>query len=195
MKRLVLIATLLMATAAQAEQRPAWQQNLEQYKVSLEQVSPAGLQMRQGFYIGAAMTTCALSVVVTGATFVSDTVPVTNILGEGLANIANPDYETYEKILSWETLANTGRGMAGGGVVAVAESLEFVVLWLGGNEAQSYEGLKKTYASTVATAEAMFAEQSKCMMSISKVLLTRAEIQKRSQRPSPLLPPADIVRP
>lgn len=195
MKKLVLIMSLLLGSAAQADQVPEWQQKLEQYKVSLAEASGAGLQLRQGFYIGAAVTTCALSTVVTGATFVADTVPLTGVLGEGLANVVAPDYQTYEKILEWENLANIGRGVIGGGPVAVVESLEFVALWLGGNEAQAFEGLKKTYASTVATANALFAEQGQCMMNISKVLLTRAEIQRRSELPSPLRVPVDMVRP
>ena len=77
MKRLLLIATLLMASVAQAQvQAPAWQQELEQYKVNLEQVTPAGLHIRQGFYIGMAIATCTAGAAVTAATFVTDTVPV-----------------------------------------------------------------------------------------------------------------------
>ena len=86
------------------------------------------------------------------AAFAADTAPVTNGIAEIIAGTANPDYQSYETLLSWETLASTGRGLAGGGVIAVVESLEFVVLWLGGHEEKSYAALAKTYASTIATA-------------------------------------------
>ncbi len=195
MKRIVLLLSLTLSAAAHADQAPAWQQKLEAYKVSLDQSTNAGLQVRQGYYIGAAVTTCALSTVVTGATFVADTVPLTSILGEGLANVANPDYMTYKQIMEWETLAGMGRGTVGGAGVAVIESLEFVVLWLAGNETQAFEGLKKNYASSFATMESLFAQQGQCMMNISKVLITRAEIARRGQLPSPMRVPVEVNRP
>ncbi len=196
MKKLVLILSLVFCGAAQADQVPDWKQKLETYKAGLSTASGGGLQLRYGFYAGAAVTTCALSTVVTAATFVADTVPVTNIASETLANISNPDYKTYQNILEWENLGNIGRGALGGGPVAVIESLEFVFLWLGGNEAQSFQALKKTYASTFATANALFAEQGQCLMNIAKVAITRAEIQRRSQDlPSPMRVPAEIHRP
>lgn len=195
MKKLVLILSLIASGAAQADQIPAWQQKLETYRAGLEQATPAGLQVRRGFYIGAALTTCALSTVVTGATFVADTVPVTNLLAEPVANIVTPDYQTYQNILEWENLANIGRGTIGGAPVAVIESLEFVVLWLGGNQALAFEGLKKTYASTITTANTLFADQGQCMMNISKVLLTHAEIKRRAQLPAPMRVPVEMNRP
>ena len=196
MKKLVLIMSLLFCGAAQANQVPDWKAKLEAYKAGLATATQTGLRVRYGFYAGAAVTTCALSTVVTAATFVADTVPVTNLASEALANISSPDYQTYQNILEWENLGNIGRGALGGGPVAVIESLEFVVLWLGGHEAQSFQALKKTYASTFATANALFAEQGQCLMNISKVAITRAELQRRAQDlPSPLRVPVEITRP
>lgn len=179
MKRILFAVSFLFALNANAAQND-WQAKLENYKTEIQTISAGQLRWHYAYYVGAAFGTCALSTVVTGATFVADTVPVTNILAEVIANNTNVDYKTYENLVSWETLANTGRGAVGGAAVGVVESLQFVTLWLAGNEAQSFEQLKKAYASTVATAEAVFAEQGKCMMSISKVLLVRAELAKRN---------------
>ena len=80
--------------------------------------------------------------------------------------------------------------------VAVIESLEFIGLWLGGNEAQAFEMVKKTYASTIATANALFADQGQCMMNISKVMITRAELKRRQENlPSPMRVPVEVTRP
>lgn len=196
MKKLILIVSLIFAGAVHADQVPAWQQKLEAYKASLADSTNAGLRVRYGFYAGMALTTCALSTAVTAATFVTDTVPLTNVASEALANVINPDYQTYQNILEWENLGAIGRGAVGGGPVAVIESLEFVGLWLGGNEAQAFEMVKKTYASTIATANALFADQGQCMMNISKVLITRAELKRRQENlPSPMRVPVEVTRP
>lgn len=198
MKKLVLIAALVFGGAVHAAEVPAWQQKLEAYKASLGGYTNAGLRLHYGFYAGMALTTCSLSAVVTGATFVADTVPVGNVVSESLANITNPDYQTYKNILEWENLGAIGRGAVGGGPVAMLETLQFIGLWLGGNEDQAWEGVKKTYASTIATANALFAEQGQCMMSISKVMIIRAELKARQEQaklPSPMRVPVELNRP
>ena len=75
-------------------------------------------------------------------------------------------------------------------MVGVAETLEFVTLWLGGNEKLAYQQLAKVYASTSATAEALFADQGQCMMSLSKLLLVRTEMAKREGGSVNMLAPA-----
>src|SRR5688500_5852796 len=145
MKKLVLIVSLMLSTAAQADQVPAWQLMLEQYKVSLDQSTNAGLRVRYGFYSGMALGTWTLNVAVVDATFVTHTLAVTNILGETVANISSPHYQTYQNILEWENLGSIGRGAIGGAPVALLESLQFIGLWLGGNEALAWEQVAKTY--------------------------------------------------
>jgi hypothetical protein len=177
MKKFLLIASLIFASGANAAQTD-WKSELEQYKQHIETLNNGELWVRTAFYSGLSITTCTLAAGVTAATFVSDTIPLTNALSEIIANNANPDYQTYEKIMSVETLANAGRGAAGGAVIGVFETLEFINLWLGGNEELAFNQLKKNYASTIATANALFADQGKCLMSYSKVLLTRVEMRK-----------------
>lgn len=196
MKRLVLIAALFFASAAQAEQLPDWQQKLINYQSNVTRMTMSGLHVRQAFYITKAIATCAASTAVTAAAFTSDTIPLGNILGETIANISDPDYQTYEALLDWETLANLGRGAAGGAVVGVAEALEYVTLWLGGNEEEAWAALAKNYESSLATANALFAEQGQCMMNLSKVMLTRKELAKRRSLQTPeLKPDAEILLP
>lgn len=199
MKKIVLLISLLMTTLAyaQEEQVPGWKRELEQYRADIQKVHIVDLYLSQGFYVGAAIGTCSLSAAITGATFVTDTLPVTNILSEGIASVINRDYQTYQKnLLEWNNLASLGRGTLGGGVVGVLEALEFVGLWLEGNDDQGFEALKKVYASSFATIDALFSDKSQCVMSISKVMITRAEINRRANVPSPLrVPHVDLVRP
>ena len=198
MKKLVLLLSVaLTCGVAQAAEAPKWTVELENYKNGLASATDFGLKVRQEWFIGKTLATCALSAVVTGATFITDTVPVTNFLGEGVANVANPNYQTFPNWIEWQSLASLGRGTVGGGSIAVVESLEFVVLWLGGNESQAYTQLKKTYASTVATVEALFAKESQCMMSMAKIYITVAEMQRRVDAAAAQKPqaPAEVSRP
>src|SRR5690606_2818219 len=121
------------------------------------------------------------SVAITAATFIADTMPIANGVSEVVGNTVDEKYQTqtYESMFSWEALAQYGRGALGGGVIAVVETLEFVTLWLAGNEEASYAAVKKMYASSISTADALFAREGKCLMQISKVALTRKELQKR----------------
>ncbi len=198
MKKFLIIASMVFASGAQAAQVD-WKTQLEDYKTHIQTLNNGQLVLRTAFYSGMSIATCTLAAGMTAAAFVSDTAPITNVLAEVIANNANPDYQTFEKIWSVETLANTARGTVGGGVVGVAEALEFVNLWLGGNTDLAFGQLKKAYASTYATAEALFADQGQCLMSYSKVLLTRIEMQKRGMMPAPLnhseMSPEQLSRP
>lgn len=170
-----------------------WKVELAQFQDGLKGYSNNHVRFLLGWYGGKMVATCVASAAVTGAVFVADTLPLTNILSEGVGNLSAPDYQTYESLLSLETLAAAGRGTLGGGVIALGESLEFVVLWLGGNEEQSWEALAKVYASTAKTADALFAKKSQCVMSMAKAGLAARELGKRTQAtggstPSPVLP-------
>jgi hypothetical protein len=182
MKKLILALVMSASTGAFAQQVD-WKSQLESYKGKLASVSDAGLMGRWAYQAGKVMTTCSASAAVTAATFIADTAPLTAPLAELITKSSNPDYQVYETLLSWESLSATGRGVAGGGVVAIAESLQFVTLWLAGNEAQSYQAIAKIYQSTFATAEAVFAKQGQCMMSIARVSLIRLEMNRRSGAP------------
>jgi len=188
MKKFLLLASLVFATGAQAA-TVDWKIQLEDYKQYLQTLDNKQLVVRTAFYSVKAIATCGASAAMTAAAFVADTAPITGVVSEIIANNANPEYQTWEKILSVDSLASAARTTAGGGVVGVAEALEFVNLWLGGNEDLAFGQLKKTYASTFATAEALFADQSQCLMSYSKVLLTRVEMQKRGMMPKPYQAP------
>lgn len=190
MKKLILIGAVLFASVSQAEQ-PVWKTKLENYKTYLETVTDNGLWALKAGNIGWAFGTCGLSVVATGAAFITDTIPLGAGLGaEIIANTTDPNYQTYERLMSWETLGSTGKSLLGGGVVGVAESLEYVMLYLGGNEDQAWEKLKGSYASSMATMNKLFAEQGQCMMSISKIGLITVEMRKRGIQVPPMnLPP------
>ncbi len=198
MKKLALIVTLVFGSLVHAAEAPDWQKKLEAYRADMANYNNYGLYLHYGFNAGKAIATCTLSAAVVGATFASDTLPVTNILSETLANITNPDYQTYQNILAWENLPSLGRGAVGGGAVALAETVEFLGLWLGGNEAQAWDAVRKTYESSIQTYNAVFAEQGQCLMSIAKVIAIQAEIKRRADQaklPSPLRTPVELTRP
>lgn len=182
MKKFLLMVTLVFATGAQAAQVD-WKTQLEDYKLHVETLRNEQLTLRAAGYTVMAIGTCSASAAMAAAAFVADTTPITGVLSEIIANNANPDYQTWQKILSLDSLASLTRTTVGGGAVGVYEALEFVNLWLGGNENLAWEQLAKTYGSTIATVNSLFANQSKCLMSYSKVLLTRVEMRKRGMLP------------
>lgn len=186
MKKLIFIcASLLIAGAAHAD-APDWQGALEQYKKEVQAATNGGLWGRHAFYAVNATATCSLSAVITGAAFIADTAPMTNIVAELIGNTADPAYRTYESIWDWKTLEQTALGVAGGGAIGMVETLEFITLWLGGNEHLAFNKLKQNYASTIATANSVFANQGQCMMSISKILITRTEMRNRGLLTQPV---------
>lgn len=189
MKRLLLIASVLFASGAQAAQVD-WKTQLEDYKQHISTLNNNQLVLRTAYYSVMAAGTCAASAAMTASAFIADSAPITGVVAEIIANNADPSYQTWDKILTVETLANTTRGALGGGVVGVAEALEFVNLWLGGNTDQAFGQLKKAYSSSFATMDALFADKGQCLMNFSKVLLTRREMQKRGEGsvPAPLAP-------
>lgn len=169
-----------------------WKVELAQFQDSLKGYSNNGIRAALAWYGAKMVGTCSASAAITGAVFIADTLPLTNILSEGLGNLSAPDYKTYNDILKLENLASLGRGTIGGGGVALLESLEYIFLVLGGND-QNWEALSKVYASTAQTAEALFAEKSLCRMSMAKAGLAARELGQRTQAtggstPSPVLP-------
>ena len=192
-----LLLALPMASQAQAKD---WQAELEAFRAKESTRYTGTLWVRQAGFITAAGITCGASVAVTAAAFIADTAPVVNGLAEVIGTTVEPQYQTntYNTIASWEAAGQFGRGLAGGAVIGVAESLEFVTLWLAGNEDQSFKALSKMYASSFATAGAMFSHQSQCMMNLSKILIIRSELNKRygwNQNSTPAAPSSPIVLP
>lgn len=159
-----------------------WESDLENYKGQIEKMSTARVWAHHVGYIAMATGTCAVSVTAVASSFLAETLPMTGAGSEGIANLVSPEYKSYEQLLSWDNLAASGRTATGGAAVATAEFMKFASLWLGGNhEDFDWEQTKKTYQSSMATFNALFADHGQCMMSISKVIATRAEILKRNQ--------------
>ncbi|MCB0342378.1 MAG: hypothetical protein H6626_15105 [Pseudobdellovibrionaceae bacterium] len=164
----------------------SWQEKLENYREEIKGRSIRNLYFFDLTYQSAKISaTCTASTAVVGATFVSESMPVFGVISEGIASITSSEYEVFdaESFLSLETAAGVGRGALGGAVVGTAEVFEFLLLWLAGEEDQSFKALKKVYGGTVATAEALFAEQSQCLMSFSKLILVLKEIDSRETDP------------
>ena len=177
---LVLFAFPLTSNAAKD-----WKKELEDYKAYVETGSTGYLWLQHAKYSTLASAVCATDMVISGASYIADTTPVLNGLSEMIANTVSDSYQTrtYDTIFSWEGLAKAGRdigrGTAGGGAIAVWESLQFVGHYLAGSEKANFEATKKVYASSLATTEALFSQQGKCMTSMSKVMIIRNLLQER----------------
>ncbi|HEY8279013.1 MAG TPA: hypothetical protein VIH99_05285 [Bdellovibrionota bacterium] len=177
-----LFLAMTIAPLARAEVKSYdWQAELQAYKANVEQKSTPNLYLRLAGNTVMIEGTCASAIALSGAAFIAETLPVMNGLPEIAANAVDPEYETftYQKLLSWEAFMELARGTAGGGLVGAKDALKFVFLWLTGQGDQGFEGMKKMYASSFATTEALFAKQGKCLMSLSKQIILRTEIQKR----------------
>lgn len=157
-----------------------WTAKLEKYRQDVQTFSAIELYVSQAGNVSKTFLGCTGSVVASAAAFCADTIPLLNPVAETIGNLADQDYQTYGSLLDWENLANAGRGSVGGAAVASVEALEFVLLWLAGNEEQSFEALKKVYASTFATVDAMFSNDSACYVNLGRIQIVRAEWQRRS---------------
>lgn len=190
-----LMAVGMMGTAGAAEQE-AWQIELQEYEAKVQDYSNFGLTMRMGWYSSTLLASCSADVVVVAGSFVADTLPVFNFLSEGAANLVDEEYKTidFDSIISLKAAGELGRGTLGGGLAATLETFEFVFLWLAGEEDRSFEAVKKLYKSSFATANALFAEKGKCMMSFSKLLITGAELDTR-QTPEEMNKIWDVMAP
>lgn len=178
MTKLLLTMLVALSTTVHAEAGD-WADKIDDYKRQVKIAPNHLLWVHNLFYTSGAVATCSMSAAVVGATFVGDTVPVGNIVAETIANVANADYKTYDALMSWETLAQLMRGTAGGGAVALVESLEFVVQWLGGQEERSFKSLRENYASTFNTMDTVMSKEGQCVTNIMRVLMVRKEMQAR----------------
>lgn len=178
MRNLILVLAVLFGSAAGARQVETTAE-LENYRQYLKTVTGPGLYFCYADNIARVGGTCSLSLALTGAAFFSDTVPLINPVAEWIGNKANKNYSTYDTILSWETLANTGRGALGGGVIAGYEVFDFLVKYAAG-EKMEWEQLKKVYASSFAVKDAVFSDDSRCLVSLEKLAMVRVEWRIRS---------------
>jgi hypothetical protein len=173
---------LSIPTLAHAEiEQHDWKAELQAYRESLPAKSNSKLILLHAGNTALAMASCSVSAAITGASFVAETLPIVNAIPEIVANNVDPDYKSFDftSIFSWAALTELGRGTVGGGVIAIKDALKFITLWLSGQEDRSFDAAKKIYASSFANAEALFAKQGKCMMSLSKTVILASEMQSR----------------
>lgn len=182
MKKAILFALALgFSVGAKAD----WKQELEDYKQWSTTATDGQLLDWYVFNYGKMYVTCGASYAMTFATAFSDTMPVSNLFAEALANNANPEYNTVETsglldtLMAWENWAQAARGTAGGGVTAAMETFAFLNQYLSGNTEAAYHNLKENYKSTLATYEALFAEKGQCARSSSKIAIIYSEMMSR----------------
>ncbi|MCC7403331.1 MAG: hypothetical protein IT288_02950 [Bdellovibrionales bacterium] len=179
------IASLIVlgGLSAQAQDLQPWEAELQAYEAKVPQMSSARLALAMTGQTTKLIAACSADAVVVMASFVMDTLPVANLVSEGITNLVDKNYETldFESWLSFAAAGQLGRGVAGGGVAAILESAEFLFLWLAGEEERSYEAVKKMYASSFATVNALFAQKGACMMSFAKLVILGNELEERRQ--------------
>lgn len=192
MNKFLLAIAMAFSFSATAATPVDWKGDFDRYRDSLKSATYLGLHAYRAGQASVAVGSCSLSTFIVGVTAAADTFPgVGNIAAEAIANMSNVDYKTYENLLEWERAADIGRGLLGGAIVGPAESLEFLLRLLAGRPNESFQALSKVYASTFATMDALFAEESLCVMSISKVGIITAEMKSRWHAPlKPIAPTA-----
>jgi hypothetical protein len=182
MKGLILLVAGLLSSVAFAGQRD-WQAELAQYQESLKTTPTWQLYVLNPYWVGSAFTSCGASPFIIAAAFAADTFPGLNPAAEYIAHATDPDYKSYQDLMTWETAASLVRGAMGGGSVALTDTLKFVLQYFAGNPEPGYQDFQKVYASTFATAQALFGSQGECMMSLSKVILIEKEASTRKILP------------
>lgn len=184
MKKVLLMALALgFSVAAHAD----WQKDLQDYRTDIATRSSADLV---AYYLGnltKSVGVCTFSAAgQTTAAAIFDTLPSTNFIAELLANETNPDYQTLNSeglianITDWHNYYNAVRSSLGGANIAILEFAHYFERWLSGTqETVTFENLKENYASTYATAEALFAPQGQCNMTYAKELILVTEMKHR----------------
>jgi hypothetical protein len=137
-----------------------WQAELDQYRNEIRSYSDGGLFLSQASNYGLTVAGCAGSSAVTAIAFVSDSIPLTNPVAEWIGNSANAQYKSYNAFFEWETMANLGRGSVGGAAIAGYESIELILLWLGGDTSTAFSQTAKVYASSYAALDQLFSTES-----------------------------------
>ncbi len=178
MRKLILVAAILCGVSANAAKVDSATE-LENYRLELKTVSSARLYSYAADAIVRSTGNCSLSTVLTIGAFVTDTVPLTNPVAEWLGNSSNQRYSTYNTLWSWETLANTGRGAVGGAGIAAYEAAEALVKYAAGEEI-TWEQLSQVYASSFAVSDAVFGQESRCMVNLAKLTMVRVEWRIRA---------------
>lgn len=179
MKRVFILLASIFAISAHAA-TDDWATQLENYRQQVQSYSNSQLYGDQLLNMTGAVVGCAGSVAVTAASFVADTLPVTGPAAEYIASKTNENYQSYETLISWETLVNAGRTVGGGATLATYESFEFIFYWLSGDTEKSFAQLKEMYASSYATLDALFSKESACVMNIARVAVVKSEWRRRS---------------
>lgn len=195
MKKLFVVLAMMFSVSAIAAPVD-WKADLDAYRASVKNSSYTMLVVYRAANAAAAVSSCSTSLFFVGVSALADTFPgVGNIASESIANMANVDYQTYQNLLEWDRAADVGRGLLGGGVVGGLESMEFVFRLLAGHPNESFSGLAKVYASTFATMDALFAEESLCVMSQQKVAVLAVEMASRWHAPLKPVNPSVSPRP
>ncbi len=183
---LVLLSVLLMLASALPDHSwgeevksvygiQKWQQDVAAYKAEMSQLPTATLWVRHAAHWASAVATCPMAVVMLGAVIAKDTVPVVN----GLIAMGAQARSGESEFWSDAQLMEYGRGLLGGGAVAVLETLEFVYLWLAGLEEEAYQALTKQYEDSFRAGADLFSTNGQCVRHLSWVTLLMQEIESR----------------
>ena len=166
---------------ASAQPQENWQVELQEYATNVQTASNFTLALFMGTYSTTVLASCSADVAIVAGSFMIDSFPVFNFISEVFVNIVDENYRStdFESIISLKAAAQLGRGTLGGAGLSAIEAIEFVLLWLAGEEDRSFEATKKMYASSFATAKALFSKQGQCLMSVSKLLITGRELDIR----------------
>ena len=180
MRTLIFALLFTFTVGAQAEtSEDKWANEIAAFELGLEDRSQLNLYFSIVGYGAKTVVGCSAGSALAVATVVADTFPVTGFSSEIVANLADPDYQTVEDFWSWQTLLDSGRGTSGGAAVATVEAVEFMFLWLFGDEERSFQATKKVYESSYITFKEVFAEDAACLGNAAKTALLYAEFQKR----------------
>lgn len=186
MKKMLVVLALLGASissfAKTQKNDLKWVNELKLYNYELQSASRERLTWNLAVESVKMAATCGSDVMLIGASFLADTFPVVGAVSEAIANILDGKYETadYDSLVSWAAAKQGVRGTAGGGMTAVVESLEYVMLYLTGDTSQAYEATSKVYESSLATLNKLLSNNAPCMMSLNKMSLVLNQLEKTS---------------
>lgn len=178
----ILLSVLLSAGLSQAAFGQEWEEKVA--NMSALELSVTWTQQ-----LAAKIMACGAGNTIVGVSIVADTVPVTNILSEIAANMAD---ENYQSLSSEDWLGQFGdifKGTFAGAGALIKDSAQFVILVLAGEEEKAWQSVEKAYSSSITLAQKFDQEGSLCSRVRRAEAIVRNELMLRWGGNSVKMPP------
>lgn len=180
--RMGLMGIVFLSTGAMAQDfktEEAWVLEDRAYEELVKTLPEANLVRSWTKQMALGVLACGFDATIIAATVSADTLPVLNGLAEAMAHAADENYVSIESDdflgKTWEVF----KGAFGGIPALTKDSLEFVILYMSGEEERAWQSVAKAYESTITVTNSLMADKAVCPQLNRKEVIARTELYKR----------------